>query len=364
MTNENLPLTPGVAIRPDEAVSRTVYSAVWPETEALVRHCMTHETNAMLARHRQAHTKRQDSLHEAFFDAWRGYVAPTVDVDPIQFPHHYPCNGSSEAIREIIRTATWGSAPQDLVMFDGEYEGYEMMASMQGTVIHRIVRANWRQTLAQWKSEGTPWEKAGRRAQWWISHPSAIDGNIWLDFDEWLHVTSSMKTHLDVWVDLCYVGVTTRPFTFSLDFPQVAGLVFSLSKTMGAYYRRIGGCFSRAALPGLWGNGWFKNLDSLYLGTRWLNEPTFQGLAWHATLAGRQEKAMRQALRPHRAEFLNARIVWEPADVALLMSAEEPRETPASLTGAAARWWLGAGRGDTLAARRLCLTPSFDLGEH
>lgn len=362
--NQDTPMKDVPMISSNEAVSKTVYSAVWPPTEALVRQCMAHETEAMLDRHRLAHTKVQDSLHREFFTAWRQYAAATVDVDVVQFPHQYPCNGSSEAIREIIHTAVWNQ--QDLVVFDGDYEGYEVIAAIAGTRVHRVDRATWRATLTRWQAEGAPWQLAGRRAQWWVSQPSAIDGNIWDDFQDWLTSVSRLNNSVDVWVDLCYLGVTTRPFTVHLDHSCVAGVVFSLSKTMGAYYRRIGGCFSRDALPGLWGNGWFKNLDSLYLGTRWLKDPTFQGRAWQARLSQWQHTAMERALNTEREAFLTASIAWVPSDVALLMHADEPpsRATGLDRDSTAARWWAAAARGAAPTGRRLCLTPSFDFGEH
>lgn len=341
-------------IRCDEAVSRTVYSAVWPETEALVRRCMAEETEAMLARHRQAHTKRQDAMHGEFFDAWLAYAQPFARLPAL--PHHYPSAGSSEAIREILRSALWQQ--QDLVVFDGEYEGYEAMAAMQGTTIHRIDRQRWREQIEQWLTQGTPWGRQGRRAQWWVSQPSAIDGNLWAEFEAWLGATEALGADTSIWVDLCYLGVTTRAFHLDLDRPHVAGVVFSLSKTMGAYYRRIGGCLSREPLPGLWGNGWFKNLDSLYLGTRWLQTPVFQGDQWQATLLARQHQAIARVLNSETgAAFADAGIVWRPADVALLMCADP--QVRAQPLGDAGRWWQASARGEAPAGRRLCLTPSL-----
>jgi hypothetical protein len=350
---ENLPL-----ITPDEAVSRTVYSAVWPETEALMRHCLEQETEHLLARHREAHTKRQDAMHQAFFEAWKAFSATCVQVDWAALPQAYPTAGSSEAIREIIRSALWNQ--QDLVVFDGDYEGYEAMALMQGTVLHRVTRETWKETLAHWQAKGTPWGRAGRKAQWWVSQPSALDGNVWEEFEAWLN-TADTLADLDVWVDLCYLGVTGQPFTVNLRHPSVAGVVFSLSKVMGAYYRRIGGCFTRDAQPGLWGNGWFKNLDSLYLGTRWLQDPRFQGEAWRQRLRAHQTFAMARALEQHGDTFRRAGITWQPSAVALLMHAPVPAVTP-DLSDTPARWWAAAARGARPSGRRLCLTPSFVFG--
>lgn len=349
--------SPVPTVFPGEAVSRTVYSVVWPETESLVRRCMKEETEAMLARHRGASTKRQDPMHEEFFEAWKGFAAGELRMPWGDFPHRYPCAGSSEAIREILRSALWHS--QDLVVFDGDYEGYETLAAMQGTPVHRVTRERWRETLAEWARCGPPWAASGRRAQWWISQPSSLDGNAWPDFAEWLDAVAGWGDRLAVWVDLCYLGVTTRPVPVDLSAPHVAGVVFSLSKVMGTYYRRIGGCWSRTEQPGLWGNGWFKNIDSLYLGTRWLNEPIFRSPEWRLRLAERQTAAMTRALAPHAAAFTRAGVAWRPSDVALLVHASTDAMAT-FLDGDAARWWGAAARGADPSSRRLCIAPSLE----
>lgn len=348
-------------IRSDEAVSRTVYSAVWPETETetLVRRCMVEVVDTLLARHQQAHTKRQDPMHEEFFEAWNQYAQLAVLLPA--WNHRYPTAGSSGAIREILRSAVWQH--QDLVVFEGDYEGYAAMARMQGTTIHVVDRRHWREQLDAWRTRGTPWGQQGRRAQWWGSQPSAIDGCLWPDFDAWLMAMDEFEADTALWVDLCYLGVTTRAFQLDLRRLLVAGIVFSLSKAMGAYYRRIGGRLSRDPLPGLWGNGWFKNLDSLYLGTRWLQDPTFQGDPWRSTLCERQALALERALSVHGDAFVQAGVAWRPSDVALLMSADAALR-PAGLMGDAERWWNAAARGVSPAWRRLCLTPSLDLEGH
>jgi hypothetical protein len=348
-----MPLHP--LLPPDSPVTTTVYSALWPETEALVRHCMTQETEAMLAQHRGAHTKRQDAMHAPFFAAWAQFAQSTVTWGPAQFPETYPCAGSSEALREIIRMARWQN--QDLVIFDGEYEGYEANATMQGTRVHRVGRRAWRQTLAQWAREGTPWRG---KAQWWISQPSALDGNVWPDFGAWLDAVDDLNARfpsaaIAVWVDLCYLGATTGPWRLDVALsPAVAGMVFSLSKVMGVYYRRIGGCWARDPVPGLWGNRWFKNLDSLYLGQRWLEgQATLaQQTQWQAVLAERQRTAL---------ATLALQGPWRASDVALLCHAPIPFQgLPANLPEPEPTWWAAAARGQSPecpASRRLCLTP-------
>lgn len=342
-----------MAVQLPEGVSLTVYSVVWPQTEALVRRCMVEEAEAMLARHRRAHTKQQDAMHGPFFQAWRAFAAPAV-LGLESFGEEYPCAGSSEAIREIIRQASWKQ--QTLIIFDGEYEGYEAIATAQGTPVVRVDRANWRQTLARWEAEGLPWGAGG--AQWWVSQPSAIDGNQWEDFQPWLAAVNAL-VGCEVWVDLTYVG--RARLKQAIDLSQataVAGVVFSLSKVMGAYYRRIGGCVSRAPVPGLWANQWFKNLDSLYLGQQWL------AVAGDAISEGRrhsvlQSRAMVRALEAMGGQdaWREAGIEWKPSDVALLMHATPTGGPPAGQQ----ELWEACRRGQNKqASARLCLTPAIE----
>lgn len=340
------------AIIPTE-VSLTVYSVVWPATENLVRRILTQETEDLLVRHRAAHTKHQDALHGPFFDAWKKFVHPCV-VGLDGFAQTYPSNGSSEAIREVIRQATWNN--QVLVVFNGEYEGYEALARPQGTEVIVVDRNNWHETIEQWKANGTPW--GDRTAQWWVSQPSAIDGNVWEDYPQWIEEVSHLPS-CQVWVDLCYVGMCHPAPVIDVSSPIIAGVVFSLSKVMGAYYRRIGGCFSREEIPGLWGNRWFKNLDSLYLGQRWLEEAGTASI--HAQRCARiQSLAMEQAIEAigGRDYWAAQGLEWLPSQVPLLMHAST---TTLNNPSTAPSWWATATRGkDTPASVRLCLTPTID----
>lgn len=340
-------------------VCATVYSVVWPSTETLLRRVFAEQAELMLDSHRAAFTKRQDALHEPFFSAWMGFSRSVVRLPGAVLSEHYPTAGSSEAIREIIRQASWKN--QDLVVFDGEYEGYEALAAMQGTRIHVVDRVRWRETMEQWRVHGVPW--AGRSAQWWISQPSAIDGNAWPDFQSWLSQMDAWQDTCEVWVDLTYVGRARLPGVIDLSSSAaLAGVVFSLSKVMGAYYRRIGGCMSKQTVPGLWGNRWFKNIDSLYLGQRWI-ESAQDALVEGRRYADVQELAMRQALQAMSGcqAWEDAGVRWVASDVPLLMHAAGPATVPERLRA----YWQAARRGKSTASYRLCLTPTIEslLGE-
>ena len=340
-----------IALPENPLVTTTVYSMLWPETRALMRRCMTQEVDQMLARHEHAHTKRQDAMHDAFFDAWQSFASSAVKLPENEFSERYPTAGSSEAIREIIRQAGWKG--QDLVVFDGEYEGYEAIAATQGTRIHRVSRERWQDQLREWMLTEVPWGEGG--AQWWISQPSAIDGNQWNEFSAWLQ-SVSLFADCQVWVDLTYVGAARQRAVIDLsNAPNVAGVVFSLSKVMGAYYRRIGGCLSREPVEGLWANRWFKNLDSLYLGQRWC-EQNQDARALGASRFDLQCRALETVLSNlGSGGWVESGILWQPSDVSLLIHARNPAASaPATL----APFWDASLRGiNEPVSRRLCLTP-------
>lgn len=335
-------------------VSATVYSVVWPETRALVRRLMTQEVEQMLARHDAAHTKRQDGMHEDFFSAWNAFASSALDLPAQEFTEHYPTAGSSEAIREVIRQACWKG--QDLVVFDGEYEGYEAIALAQGTRVHRVSRSNWQEELREWMLTGAPWGAGG--AQWWVSQPSAIDGNVWAGFADWLHTVEAFPG-CEVWVDLTYVGAARQAEKINLSVaPNVAGIVFSLSKVMGAYYRRIGGCMSRQPVEGLWANRWFKNLDSLYIGQRWC-ESSLPALELGQSRFALQCRALEEVNASlGGGGWTKAGVLWQPSDVSLLIHARRPE---ADVSGELEAFWKASRRGiQAPASRRLCLTPTIE----
>ena len=69
-------------------------------------------------------------------------------------------------------------------------------------------------------------------------------------------------------IDLCYVGCTTKAMPkIDLNIDALDTVFFSLSKVFGVYYHRIGGVFTKAPMPALVGNRWFKNLLSIEYGT-------------------------------------------------------------------------------------------------
>lgn len=351
---------------PESPVSLTVYSLVFKETEDLIRKIASEEQDVLLSRHRNAHFKTQDPMHLDFFNAWKRFSSDSISFSEKDFPETYPSNGSSESIFHVFANAKANDL--DLVVFDGDYEGYRSLAESVGVRVHIVNRNHWREVLSDWARGKTPF--ANRKVQWWVSQPSAIDGNVWEDYSLWIEALEKFEDRCQVWVDLTYVGRATITNPIELTSPVIAGFVFSLSKVMGAYYRRIGGCFSRYPIPSLWGNRWFKNLDSLYLGQRWLEvagNSQKEGARLkniQDDLAGvsAQRWAMQKAFEFMGSEesWVAAGVYWKPSDVSLLMYAEVGVGATLALSDEQESFLKPTKRGiNGWVSSRLCLTPAL-----
>lgn len=262
----------------EAGASKTVYALVTPEIETVKRSVLNNDEH--LCQFRDAWTAKQDAYHEEFFDKWVKWSSRVIDFDRSEFQSYYPTAGASEALRHIIyhfavkKRSLFETmchaihslmdsgrlfATKEIHIFEGEYEGYRAYGEACGLRIVEHARDDYL-SVAE-----CPGIKHGY-GLFFISQPSAIDGNVWGDFNDFL----SRMPESSVVADLTYVGaVPQRSFTAKFDVgqPCVRNIVFSLSKPFGAYYDRIGGVFCRQEDPGLFGNKWFKNLTSLRIGT-------------------------------------------------------------------------------------------------
>lgn len=318
----------------EAGVSKTVYAFVMPETEKALDELLDEDRNGIHAMYREAWTQKQGAVHEEFLEAWRDWSSPVVKFDAKEFPFSYTTFGASEALREAIyayghRARVEGFAPV-VHVFDGEYEGFAAYATAAGIPVVAHDRRHWRESLG----------KIGPRDQFYLSHPSAIDGNVWPDFSGFAAALYQRQPTAALMLDLSYVGCVARPFGVDAASPNIKSIFFSLSKPMGVYYHRMGGLWSREAYPGLFGNKWFKNLLSLRLGVKMLKEYGVHDLpAKYARLAQGRAAADVSAK-------LGLSLV--PSDAYMLATAPLPR-APSDLEGYLTR----AG------ALRLCLTPTI-----
>ena len=170
-------------------------------------------------------TARAAELHAA--------VAPGLG----DFGWRYPTSGSSEGIVHLLaRLRTAGA--HGIRVIDGEYEGFGITARQLGL------------DVASFPLAALPDCSPDPRAVWFISQPSARDGN--------LLPRAVLDDLLDrghrVVLDLAYLGSTEpRAPLVDLRHPAIEAVVMSLSKPYGLFRWRIGWTFAREAVPSLFG---------------------------------------------------------------------------------------------------------------
>ena len=262
--------------------SGTVYALVMPEVSQVISEIVDgHRAGAgavmesssgsgrerWLDRYMRPWESRQDVAHQLYFDTWEQWARPVVGDAPQRFPNRYPTAGASEGLMKILAEFRAEHADQYATyvhVFEGEYEGIIAYAEAMGFIVKKHDRSNWRHV--ENKGIMNCHDMNSRRDMFMLSQPSAIDGNIWPEVDEFVTVTNKAAPSLRIVPDLTYVGATREPFQINLASPNIPAFVMSQSKPFGVYYHRIGGVYSRQPMPTLVGNIWFKNLLSLDIG--------------------------------------------------------------------------------------------------
>jgi hypothetical protein len=324
-------------------VSKTVYALVTPETEAAKRAALGYggadAEQHFFALFRDAWTGKQEALHQQFFATWHDWARPMVKFDVADFAYAYPTAGASEALYHLVadygNSARLSRLPPTLHIFAGEYEGYKAYAEACGIAVREHQRSAW-QAVA---------EAMVAHDLFFISQPSAIDGNLWPEFNPFLRALTNASPPRRAVVDVTYVGATgpLPQHRLDLTLPSVQAIVLSLSKPFGTYYDRIGGVFCRSENLGLFGNKWFKNITSLTFGIHLMQ--THDVFAF----ATRHEALQAQCCTA-AAERLG--LALAPADIFILATGTATAATPAGLAAYLAR----PTGSPTL---RLCLTPAM-----
>jgi hypothetical protein len=329
--------------------SKTIYALVTPETEATKAALLGNADPAgadparaaYLEQFRDAWTAKQDALHEAFFDTWHEWSAPLVDLDRGLYPFAYPTAGASEPLRHLIY-AYGNMARRDgfvprVHVFKGEYEGYKAYAEAALIAVVEHDRRDWRQVAETLPD--TEW--------FFLSQPSAIDGNVWPDANSFLELLSARSGPPRVIMDLTYVGAIAQAPAerIAVGLPCVRDVVISLSKPFGVYYDRIGGVFCRRLDLGLFGNKWFKSLTALQLGVALMQRHDVFALPRRYAEVQRRQAAM-------AGQSLGLELV--PSDVYLLATAAAEQHTNSALAD-----YLRRIPSDRSTRLRLCLTPGM-----
>ncbi len=165
-----------------------------------------------------------------------------------EFENVYPCAGSSDAIvKTIAMLKVKGTGIVNI--FRDEYEGYGINARAFGMDV----------------KEHDPETIDPGRIQpgvWYISNPSAIDGNILPDE----LISRLLEEGHKLILDLSYVG-STRSHSFNVNHKNIAAILLSPSKPYGVFEERVTGFVllrekhfpKDLANSFLYGNRWFTD---------------------------------------------------------------------------------------------------------
>ena len=323
-------------------VTKTVYG--FPNMEvARIFRSITHRSNLFESLYADPYLKQQDPAHKKFIKTYLKWSSPVVS-GLNRFKYQYPSNGSSEAIKDTLNLIRSKYPESRLAMFIGEYEGAVSYAKASGLPLVVIDRYGFD---SAGDSSSLNLDSLQQGDFFYISQPSAMDGNIFLGFDKL--VSKCESKGIKLLVDLTYVGAVAKKYNIDLTSSAIHTVFFSLSK-LGMYYQRIGGCLTQEENGFLYGNMWFKNMLSMAVGTSYMKEyPVY-------SVASKYAKVQREAVG-----YLNRNygLQLKACDVYLLANrlVEDPQNLNISpfFNGLL----RNIGRQYSL---RMCLTPLLDVG--
>jgi histidinol-phosphate/aromatic aminotransferase/cobyric acid decarboxylase-like protein len=199
-------------------------------------------------------------MHRACLERWRAWVEVAGVALGSGYGHEYPTAGASEALHALLALHA-ARGGRRIHAFEGEYEGYGHLARALGLEVCLHARD------ADRYARSLP-ERAQAGDIFFVSQPSAIDGNVWPGFERFCAALPELAPGVDAVVDVTYVGAVSVEPRMDLRHEAIRAVVWSLSKPFGVYYHRVGGVVCRAEIPTLRGHHWFKNLFSVHLGER------------------------------------------------------------------------------------------------
>jgi len=227
----------------------SVYAYYYPEVREVVDKVVKNFSQELLLK---SIFPGLDNYHDSFINKFVKY-STKYQKGLDSFENKYFVNGSSEAIFHLLVDSIFHNEGKPIYVFKGEYEGYKEYAkNMGGTVTEVDFNADIKKL------------PLGR---WFISNPSAIDGNI----IENSHIYSIANLGHEIVLDVSYLG-STREYQLDLTHPNIIAVLVSLSKPFGLFYYRIGIAFTRKQMPTLYPNKWFKNILSITIGEALLDK--------------------------------------------------------------------------------------------
>lgn len=241
------------------------------------------------------------------------------------FKFRYPTSGSEEGIREIM-TYLQSKNVKKIYVLKGEYEGYKAIADSRHMQTVEIDPHTDPKNLEP--------------GFWFISNPSARDGNIIPN----KFIERICEAGHKVFYDLAYLG-SVRPHDFDLSHENVFAAVVSFSKPFGLFYDRIGFTFSKVEIPSLYGNKWFKSILGLLIADKLLT-----GLK-PEELYCKYKRVQKKIIEEINREF---KLGMKPSDALLLgyLTKEDAEKLNSRQKQMIAKFQRGDGY-------RFCLTPYY-----
>jgi len=188
-----------------------------------------------------------DMIHDPLIELLAHLYEPVVPALK-EFSFRYVTSGSSEGLFKYLIDLKHSQGIDTIYTLLGEYEGYREYGKTLG--IQTIEFDPLRDNLCNLKP-----------GVWFVSNPSARDGNIIPDS----FIQGLCERGNKVVLDLAYVG-STNPRIFDVSHPNVVAVLLSMSKPYGVFWERVGFTFSREPIQSLYANKWFKSIRSLVLG--------------------------------------------------------------------------------------------------
>jgi histidinol-phosphate/aromatic aminotransferase/cobyric acid decarboxylase-like protein len=182
-----------------------------------------------------------DDFHKQTLETYLGKFGPVLrGLDDYRW--RYPTAGSSEGIFHILASIKSKHPDATIYTLKGEYEGYKEYSKPLGL---RTVEVR---EVSEAKVPG----------YWFISNPSARDGNVIGD----AFINEICDAGHKVVYDATYVGCIPRT-VMDVSNKSIIAVLASMSKPFGMFYYRVGFAFLRDEMGSLYGNKWFKNIFSL-----------------------------------------------------------------------------------------------------
>ncbi|MDO8741032.1 MAG: aminotransferase class I/II-fold pyridoxal phosphate-dependent enzyme [Candidatus Woesearchaeota archaeon] len=303
-----------------------VYSYYFPEVRKLIDDLIKDYPHEIFL---TSSNVNLDQFHEPVLEKLLKFYAGAVP-DLKNFRFAYPTSGSSEGIREYL-TLLQSRGVNQIYVLKGEYEGFKETAKTRNIA---AVEIDLEKTSPSKLEKGL----------WFISNPSARDGNI-IPNETIMDICESGHR---IFYDMAYVGSTTQ-YKFDVNHKNIEAAVISLSKPFGLFRYRVGFTFSRNDVPSLYSNKWFKSIPALLIA-----EKIFDNMEVDELYA-KYRPVQKKIIEEINDEF---KLAIQPSDAILL--GYLPKDDAAKLDKSLQELIAPFERGDNY---RFCLTPYYEQKE-